>query len=137
MYDDLLAQLKSDLGFNEPDSPLTMSYAELLLNLRQDLSLDLSVDVQPGTAASLANLGIARGTATLAFTAAALSAAVSVAHGLAATPTAVVASPLTVPTAGEIPTCNPYTFTPTTFQLVGETKTVWTGAVLVSWIALI
>jgi hypothetical protein len=82
------------------------------------------------------SINVRFGTVTLSWSAATVATNVTVPHGLGRLPVVVLATGKDAPATGEVPTCNPNTWTATTFGLNAETKNSWTGSVVVSWIAI-
>jgi hypothetical protein len=79
---------------------------------------------------------IRSGTETLTWSASANSGTVTVTHGLPAAPTEVTATSKGAPGFGNIPNCNVFAISDTTFALNAEVKTAFSGSVTVSWIAV-
>lgn len=138
---DRLDALEAALAGNQ----LPNTLAILQRKLEQTWQPDASILLQPGSItpeliASAFNIGPAAssmrfGTQTLAFTASTNSAAATVTHGLDKTPSVIVAAALNA-SFGNIPNPDFNTVGATTFDMLGEVKTSFTGSVTMMWIAL-
>lgn len=82
------------------------------------------------------SVGLRFGTVTLTWTANTASGSVSVAHGLGKTPVVVLATGKDAAVFGQIPSCNPNSYTATTFTMSAETKNSWTGTMTLCWVAI-
>jgi hypothetical protein len=76
------------------------------------------------------------GVGTLAWTAANLSANLTVAHGLPHAPRVVVATALSAPAAGNVPALNTFTYTATQFSINGDVRTAGTFTCQFCWVAI-
>lgn len=89
-------------------------------------------------ATALANLGIARSNVTLTWSGGTTSATVSVAHGLAGTPAAIVLSPLQTigggPITGYVVTGS---ITSTHFSAAGVYSSTLSGGIVFAWVAIL
>lgn len=117
-----------------------MTEAELIRFIRTKVLSDASASSSSSEVLKLAVAGgdrrVAFGTATLSFSASTNSATTTVPHGLGLTPLIVIATAISSPTFGQIPTFNAFTFDASNFKINGEITTAYTGSIDFSWLAI-